>query len=290
MEQKFDNKNISPFTGWTYQDWQNIARKMLQNIYPHFTAGRALVRFSGARPTFSGPLSDMVEGFARTFFLVGFWLTHRSDGKMSFDNGNEVDWAEIYREGMVHGTDPHYPEYWGEIYKKHQYMVEAASMAIGLYFSRHLIWDSFSRKEKDQIGDWFRHILQYPFEDKNWVLFNVIINSFLKAVGQKYYQDQIDFYLKRYDSYYEAEGWYRDGYTTQYDYYNPWALHFYPHLWIEMEPDKTSPELVNVFQERSRLFLEKFSHFFSSTASHPAFGRSIIYRCAVTVADRKSVV
>ena len=160
-------------------------------------------------------------------------------------------------------------------------MVEAASMAIGLYFSRHLIWSELTNSEQQQIGDWFRHILQFPFEDKNWVLFNVIINSFLKSVEQEYYQSQIDFYLQRYDSYYEAGGWYRDGIAPQFDYYNPWALHFYPHLWSEMEPDKTRPEFVEIFQQRSRKFLERFSYYFSSTASHPAFGRSIIYRSAL---------
>ncbi len=157
-------------------------------------------------------------------------------------------------------------------------------MAIGLYFSRNLIWDKLTNQKKQQIGNWFRHILQFPFEDKNWVLFNVIINSFLKSVGQEFFQDQIDFYLQRYDSYYEADGWYRDGIARQFDYYNPWALHFYPHLWSEMEPDKTRPELVEIFQQRSKKFLRNFSYYFSSDTSHPAFGRSIIYRCALTVA------
>lgn len=277
-------KDLSPFTGWDYDDWQHIVSRILQQIYPHFTSGRALIRFANTRPSIYGPLSDCVEGFARTFLLVGFWLHFRTNGRMKFEKGQVIDWADIYREGIIHGTDPRYPEYWGEIYQKHQYMVEAASLAIGLYFSRHLIWDTLSTKEQNQIGDWLRHILNFPFEDKNWVLFNVMINSFLKAVDQAYYQDQIDFYLDRYDSYYEADGWYRDGITNQYDYYNPWALHFYPHLWSEMDPDITRPELVDLFQERSRLFLETFRYFFSSTASHPPFGRSIIYRCGLVAA------
>ena len=281
---EMQKNDLSPFTGWTITDWQNIAKKILQNVYPHFTAGRALVRFAGARPSFYGPLSDMVEGFARTFLLVGFWLSHRADGSMEADDGTIIDWVQIYRDGMGHGTDPKHPEYWGLIYGKHQYMVEAASMAIGLFFSRHLIWDHLERKEQARIGDWFRSILKFPFVDKNWVLFNVIINSFLKAVEQEYSQEQIDYHLDRYDSYYEAEGWYRDGIANQFDHYNHWALHFYPHLWSEMDPDIKRPELVEIFQQRSCLFLEKFAHYFSSTASHPAFGRSIIYRCAVVAA------
>ncbi|MFC1483609.1 DUF2264 domain-containing protein [Candidatus Neomarinimicrobiota bacterium] len=281
---KHHPENISPYTGWTLQDWHVAAQTILHNAFPFFSPGRAMIQFPGACPSIYGPLSDGVEGFTRTFLLVGFWLNQRTDGSMQLNNGSEVDWIEIYRQGLIHGTDPGHQEYWGEISGKHQYMVEAASLAIGLFFSRHLIWESFSKKEQLQIGVWLRHILQYPFEDKNWVLFGVIINTFLKAAEQEYYQEQIDFYLQRFDSYYEAEGWYRDGIGPQFDYYNPWALHFYPHLWAKMDPDKSHPELAEIFQIRSRLFLEKFAYNFSSTASHPAFGRSSIYRCALVAA------
>jgi len=274
----------SKITGWTIKEWQEIATKILINTYPNFSEGRALVKFSGSRSSIYGHFSDMVEGFTRTFILVGFWLKNRKNGEITLQNGDTVDWVEIYRKGILHATDPKHKEYWGEISGKHQYMVESASLVVGMYFSKHLIWDSYSSKEKRQIGDWLRKILQFPFEDKNWVLFGIIINSFLKAVEQEYYQDQIDFYLERYDSYYEADGWYRDGVATQYDLYNPWAMHFYPHLWSEIEPDKSRPEYVEIFENRSALFLKKFCYYFSSTASHPAFGRSLIYRCAAVTA------
>ena len=258
---------------------------MLGKVYPHISEGKSLIHFHGSRPSFYGELSDGVEGFARTFLLVGFWLKHRTDGKLTLAGGQVVDWADIYIQGLSNGTDPAHPEYWGEIEGKHQYMVEAASLAIGLHFSRHLIWDSFSQVQQDQIGSWLRHLLQFPFEDKNWVLFGLLINTFLKVTGQEYYQDQIDFYLERFDSFYEADGWYRDGVgPAQYDHYNPWAFHFYPHLWADMDPELNRPEMVAIFEHRSKLFLEKFAHYFSSTASHPAFGRSTIYRCGLVAA------
>ncbi|MFC1619595.1 DUF2264 domain-containing protein [Candidatus Neomarinimicrobiota bacterium] len=284
MVQKSRSKTSSPYTDWTYQDWEHAAQTILHNTYPYFSSGKALVRLQGTRPSIYGELSDGMEGFARTVLLVGFWLQQRSDGLLVRDDGPQIDWVDFYHQGLLNGTDPGHPEYWGEISGKHQYMVEAASIAIALHFSRHLIWNSFSPEEQGQIGRWLRHLLEFPFEDKNWVLFGVIINTFLKSVGQEYHQEQIDFYLERYDSYYEADGWYRDGVGPQYDHYNPWALHFYAHLWSEMDPDIRRPELVGIFEERSRRFLETFAHYFSSTASHPAFGRSAIYRCAPATA------
>ncbi|UCH11239.1 MAG: DUF2264 domain-containing protein [Fidelibacterota bacterium] len=284
VQKKCKMEDLSPYTGWTIRHWWEAALRLLSNIYPHYSPGRALVQLHGIRPSIYGALSDGVEGFARMFLLVGFWLHHRRDGLYALEDGTQVDWVDLYRQGMLNGTDPEHPEYWGEISGKHQYMVEAASMAVGLHFSRHLIWEGFSTQERQQIGDWLRHILRYPFEDKNWVLFGVLINTFLKSVDQEYHQEQIDFYLDRFDSYYEAEGWYRDGVGPQFDHYNPWALHFYPHLWAQMDPAPRRPELIKIFRDRSRLFLEKFPYYFSSTASHPAFGRSSIYRCALVSA------
>jgi len=250
---------ISPLTGWTIREWQNAAATMLENIYPNLSEAKALIRFSASRTSIYGQFSDMVESFTRTFILVGFWLKNRNTGVMKLKNGESVDWAEIFREGILSGTDKNHGEYWGEINGKHQYMVESASLVIGLYFSRKMIWDTYNSEERQQIGDWLRKILQFPFEDKNWVLFGVIINAFLKATGQEYYQDQIDFYLERFNSYYEADGWYRDGIAPQYDLYNSWALHYYPHFWSEIDPDIRRPEYIRIFEDRSRYFLEKFS-------------------------------
>ncbi|MFC1481387.1 DUF2264 domain-containing protein [Candidatus Neomarinimicrobiota bacterium] len=278
------NHDNSSYTGWDYSDWQAAAQQLLSNMAPYYSTGKSRIHLTGTRPSIYGSISDDVEGFSRIFMLLGFWLKNRNTGFTMGADGIQIDWVAIYREGMLNGTDPSHPEYWGEIKCKHQYMVESASMALALFYSRHLIWDSYSRSEQEQIGHWFRHILQYPFEDKNWVLFGVIINSFLKSAGQEYYQDQIDFYLDRFDSFYDAEGWYRDGIGPQYDHYNHWALHFYPHLWSEIDPDIRRPELVETFEERSRLFLETFPYYFSNTASHPAFGRSLIYRCGVVAA------
>ena len=173
-------KQISNITGWTIHEWQETATRILANIYPNFSDGNALIQFSASRASIYGEFSDMVESFTRTFILIGFWLNNRDTGKMMLKNGRMIDWAEIYREGILNATDINHKEYWGEISGKHQYMVESASLVLGLFFSRRLIWDTYNSRERQQIGDWLRKILQFPFEDKNWVLFGIVINAFLK--------------------------------------------------------------------------------------------------------------
>ena len=103
----------SKITGWTIKEWQEIATKILINTYPNFSEGRALVQFSESRSSIYGHFSDMVEGFTRTFILVGFWLKNRKNGEITLQNGDKVDWVEIYRKGILHATDPKHKEYWG---------------------------------------------------------------------------------------------------------------------------------------------------------------------------------
>jgi len=107
------NENNSIYTGYTYKDWQCIASEIMLNTFPHFSEGRALVRFAGARPSRSGIFSNMVEGFARNFLLAGFWMKNRKDGIMESpkSDSGEIDWAEIYAKGMINGTNPNHPQY-----------------------------------------------------------------------------------------------------------------------------------------------------------------------------------
>jgi len=55
MELKTKNQDISPYTGWAYHDWQQVAKDILQNTYPHFSTGCAHVEISSSRPSLYGP-------------------------------------------------------------------------------------------------------------------------------------------------------------------------------------------------------------------------------------------
>ena len=111
------------------------------------------------------------------------------------------------------------------------------------------------------------------------MLFNVIINTVLKYLGEDYSQKEIDFYLFEMDKYYVGDGWYRDGVHDVYDYYAAWAIYFYYLLWIKIDGD-SHPQLRDAIIGRVTQFIESYRYLFSGDGGYPCYGRSMTYRCA----------
>lgn len=87
--------------------------------------------------------------------------------------------------------------------------------------------DRLSDAERTRIAAWLAGVNGKRFWYNNWLLFQVIVNAFLKSVGAPYRQDEIDGDLDAVDSWYRRDGWYTDGPGANYDYYVGWAIHFY---------------------------------------------------------------
>jgi hypothetical protein len=87
--------------------------------------------------------------------------------------------------------------------------------------------DRLSDAERTRIAAWLAGVNGKRFWYNNWLLFQVIVNAFLKSVGAPYRQDEIDGNLDAVDSWYRRDGWYTDGPGANYDYYVGWAIHFY---------------------------------------------------------------
>ncbi|ARX87925.1 hypothetical protein SMD44_07410 [Streptomyces alboflavus] len=61
----------SPLTGWTRAHWEALADRQLQALVPYATPKFAQYRLPG-RGSWSGVVSDGLEGFARSFLLAAF--------------------------------------------------------------------------------------------------------------------------------------------------------------------------------------------------------------------------
>ncbi|WP_217146683.1 DUF2264 domain-containing protein, partial [Streptomyces sp. AC627_RSS907] len=123
----------SPYTGWTRAHWEALADHLLDALVPYATPGWARYQLPG-RASSSGVASDGLEGFARSFLLASFRIAGARGA---------VDPAliERYAAGLAAGTDPASGEAWPPLADRSQPMVEAASIAIGLWESRRWLWD-----------------------------------------------------------------------------------------------------------------------------------------------------
>jgi len=265
----------APITGWTRRHWEETFFSLMKAIVDSASEGGARQRIPGPR-SHHGLLADELEGFTRSMILSGPWLKISPEGRYTF-RGSTVDVARFYRIGILAGTDPKHPEYWGDIVDLAQHLVEMAALAWGLYLSRHLIWDRLSAKEQRQIAAYMFQCTKVKYHQNNWLLFNVITNAVLKKLGMPYSQKQIDANLLACDHMYIGEGWYRDGRLNRIDYYNAWGFHYYYLLWVILDGD-SNPELAERYKERTRQFVRDFRYFLAGDGSTPCFGRSMIYR------------
>lgn len=273
--QKPFDYTVSPYSGWTRSHWEELFFTLMQGIVHSASPGGARQIISGPR-SHHGQLADEMEGFTRSMFMAGPWLYHSPEGVFTY-NGETTDVAAFYRRGILAGTDPNHPEYWGDIVDYAQHLVEMASLSWMLYLSKRHIWEKFSQDEKKQVADYLFQCTKVAYHQNNWLLFNVVTNAVLKKLGMPYAQEQIDQNLQACNHMYLGQGWYRDGNVNRIDYYNAWGFHFYYLLWCLIDGD-SKPEQVAIHQTHVRDFARDFRYFFASDGSTPCFGRSMIYR------------
>ncbi len=277
----------SPRTGWGREHWEALADRLLDGLEPYASPGGALYRLPG-RASWSGPLSDGLEGFARSFLLASFRIAGAhagAAGSLPPAVTERIDsLTQRYVRGLTVGTTPGSAESWPAITDRSQPMVEAASIAIGLHESRPWLWDRLPDGVRARIAGWLGGFTGRTPVDNNWRLFQVVVGQFLASVGAPFRQAEIDAGLERIEDWYAGGGWYRDGDGRNFDYYTGWALHFYPLLWSRIA-DATpgagaAPQRVAAYRERLRDFLADHAYFFGGDGAPVHQGRSLTYRYA----------
>ena len=269
------DKNFSPITGWTREHIEEAFFVLMNGIVSSASEGGARQRIAGQR-SHHGQLADELEGFSRSFIMASAWLHGSPSGKFTYQ-GKTTDVAGFYKRGILAGTDPNNPEYWGDIKDQSQHLCECAALGWSLCMSKAHIWDAFTEVEKKQVADYLYQCTKAKYYQNNWLLFNVITNAALKKLGMPYSQEQIDKNLQFCDDMYIGGGWYRDGKINRIDYYNAWGFLNYYMMWAILDGD-SKPEMAKKYKQQTKEFVNDFQYFISGDGSVPCFGRSMIYR------------
>ncbi|BFV60058.1 DUF2264 domain-containing protein [Kitasatospora sp. CMC57] len=273
-----EDRELSPHTGWTRAHWEAVADGLLTAVGPYATPGRALVNLPGPRASLSGPRSDGLEGYARTFLLAAF----RVAGADGADPGGLL---ERYAAGLAAGTrspttsrELDSSEAWPVITDRGQAMVEAASIALALRLTRRWLWDRLDPTVRDRAAAWLGEALRRTPNDNNWWLFPLTVGGFLAEAG---YADEgaVERGLERIDRWYLGEGWYTDGRPRAFDHYNGWALHLYPVLHAHLSADQP---LLARYGDRLAAHLDGYARTFGGDGAPVHQGRSLSYRFAAT--------
>ncbi|MDF3144841.1 MULTISPECIES: DUF2264 domain-containing protein [unclassified Streptomyces] len=258
-----DDRNRSPHTGYTRAHWEAAADALLAAVEPYATEDRALYHFPGDRESWSGRLSDGLEGYARTLLLAAF---RRDETAL-----------ERYADGLAAGVSG----VWPRIEDRSQPLVEAASIALALRLTRPLLWDRLDDGVRQRAAAWLGDAVTAEAWPCNWELFPVTVGGFLQEVGHEAEESRkaIDRGLERIEDWYVGGGWYTDGDGRKFDYYNGWAMHLYPvlHAWLAQDE-----RLLELYGGRLSRHLEDYARLFGADGAPMHQGRSLTYRFATT--------
>jgi hypothetical protein len=248
---------------------------LVDPLIPHFSPGRAEMRLGANRASYGDPASQL-EGYSRPLWGLA---------PLAAGGGRFYHWKS-WREGLINGTNPAHPEYWGLAGDFDQRSVEQAAFGFALALAPGEFWKPLSSVERARVCAWLNRIHEVKLVRSNWLFFRVLVQIGLRSVGESWSQEQLDADLDQLDAFYMRDGWssdgpegapWRDGRTG--DYYIPMAFHFYALIYARLA-SAHDPARCARYVERARLFAREFQHYFAADGSALPFGRSLTYRFA----------
>ena len=259
----------------SYLHWQDSARRLLEPLAALMHPGRADLDIAGA-PSDHDRQADRLESFARPLTLAAFWL---QSAPRPEDTAFRTRLAAWFREGLVAGTDPAGPHYWGPDASYHQHHVEMGLMAIALQIATRELWAPLAPEEKSQVSRWFATCRGSGIVNNNHLFMSVHILEFLGQHGYAHRTDRavIDAHLNQLETMHRGGGWFEDGINQAFDHYNAYAFHFYGLMWAHLHGAQDEAR-ARRWRDWAKLFVRDYQHFFAASGEHPAFGRSITYR------------
>ena len=257
----------------TRADAQRAVRDLYEPLLPHTTPGGAQVRLGSFAAVFEQRVAGL-EGFARPLYGIV---------PLTVGGGHFDHWDRVVA-GLVAGTDPASPEYWGSVAANvDQRMVEQAAIGLALAFCPEQSWEPLSATERRQLVTWLHGIYDYEPAPNNWQFFRVLVSLGLERVGAAVDNDKLTASLDLLETYRTSDAWYVDGAIGTVDYYVPFALHTYGLMYAAANDLGLGDDArAESYRQRSAAFADDFQHWFAPDGASIAMGRSLTYRFAMS--------
>ncbi len=254
-------------------DVQRAVRDLYAPLIAHASPGGAQIHLGSFGAVFESRVAGL-EGFARPLYGIV---------PLTVGGGRFDHWDRI-RSGLVAGTDPTNPDFWGPVVADvDQRMVEQAAIGLALAFCPEEVWEPLGPTERRHLVDWLHGIDEFEPAPNNWQFFRVLVSLGLERVGAPVDTERLQTSLDRLDTYRRGDGWYVDGAMGTVDYYVPFALHTYGLMYAAandagLGDDRRAEE----YRQRAAAFASDFVHWFAVDGASIAMGRSLTYRFAMS--------
>ena len=236
----------------------------------------------GSTAAHYGTKSADMEGWARVLWRLAP-LFAGDNSTLPIEMQREIcGWKQLYRTGLINGTDPESIGYWGNVYDYDQKMVEQTAIAVALLLTPDTLWFPLTELQRKNLTVWLNQINYRKVYSNNWRFFRILTNLALLKLGMYPNKNRLKEDFEVIEKCYKGDGWYYDGNDGQIDYYIPFAMHFYSLLWSIFAPHTTaeSEKYILKLRQRSARFTQDYIHWFSRDGIEVPFGRSLTYRFA----------
>ena len=109
--------------------WQNQAKNLIAPLIKLMDNGKASLPIEGMASDHDAN-ADRLESYARPLLLWAHWQKSLEAYSDSEDDTMSATATEWFRKGLLAGTDPKNPEFWGHSANFHQHSVEMGLMVI----------------------------------------------------------------------------------------------------------------------------------------------------------------
>ena len=251
----------------TRQDMVRAAVQLLEPLKECLTPGKARMITGSTSAHYPEDVAGM-EGWSRPLWAIVPMLAGRCPEAEPF-------W-QLWREGLIHGTDPVHAEYWGDLGENDQRMVEMAVIGTGLCFAPDRFWRELTPAQRENLYRWLNQINLHDMPKNNWRFFRILVNIGFLQVGMPVDEARMQEDLDMMESHYVGDGWYFD-YPTKRDYYTIWGFHFYSLIYCAVMRDR-DPDRCRRMEERAKLMAPRFACWFDREGRALPYGRSLTYR------------
>ena len=254
-------------------DVQRAVLHLYEPLLAHQSVLGARVRLGSYQAAFAPRVAEL-EGFARPLYGIV---------PLTVGGGEFPHWSRLV-SGLIAGTDPASPEYWGPVgASPDQRMVEQAAIGLALAFCPEQLWEPLDAAERARLVAWLRGIFEFDPVPNNWQFFRVLVALGLQRVGVAFDERALHASLATLESYRVGTHWYVDGGLGTVDYYIPFAFHTYGLIYAAANRLGLGDDAqAECYRERAALFAGDFQHWFAPDGAAVPFGRSLTYRFAMS--------
>lgn len=269
-----DGKNDRQY--WTDLLYQ-ISAPVLSNMSKGELKKNMTVELSPQWPKGRDQNLTYMEAFSRLMSGLAPWLSLPDDDTAEGRQRRQLrEWA---LQSYAHAVDPESPDYliWKD---ESQVLCDASFIAISFLRAPKALWEPLDEVTKKRYIHTFQHLQWVRPAYNNWLLFRLVVETFLLSIGEEYDAFAMEVSLQKMNEWYLGDGWYADGPEFSLDYYNSYVIH--PFLVEVMDVLKDTkvhkPFTFDLAYRRMQRYNVLLERMISPEGTFPLIGRSMTYR------------